>query len=45
MQDRAFVLLPLAEVAPTWRHPILGKTVETLISALPDGQKAAPMAE
>jgi len=45
MQDRAFVLLPLAEIAPAWRHPTLGKRIETLISALPDGQKAAPMAE
>lgn len=45
MQDRAFVLLPLAEIAPSWRHPTLGKTVETLISALPEGQKAAPLGE
>jgi 2-amino-4-hydroxy-6-hydroxymethyldihydropteridine diphosphokinase len=43
MQDRAFVLLPLAEIAPGWRHPTLGKTVESLISELPPGQKAAPM--
>jgi len=42
MQDRAFVLLPLAEIAPAWRHPILGKTVESLISALPPAQKAEP---
>ena len=44
MQDRAFVLLPLAELGPGWRHPILGKTVETLILALPADQKAEPMA-
>lgn len=43
MQDRAFVLLPLAQLAPGWRHPILGKTVESLISALPPGQKAEPI--
>ena len=42
MQDRAFVLLPLAELAPGWRHPILGKTVENLISALSPEQKAEP---
>lgn len=45
MQDRAFVLLPLAEIAPTWRHPTLGKTVETLVSTLAEGQNAAPIAE
>jgi 2-amino-4-hydroxy-6-hydroxymethyldihydropteridine diphosphokinase len=43
MQDRSFVLLPLAEIAPGWRHPTLGKTVESLISALPPGQKAEPI--
>jgi 2-amino-4-hydroxy-6-hydroxymethyldihydropteridine diphosphokinase len=42
MHDRAFVLLPLAEIVPGWQHPILGKTVESLISALPPGQKAEP---
>jgi 2-amino-4-hydroxy-6-hydroxymethyldihydropteridine diphosphokinase len=43
MQDRAFVLLPLAEIAPGWWHPTLGKTIESLISALPPGQKAEPI--
>jgi 2-amino-4-hydroxy-6-hydroxymethyldihydropteridine diphosphokinase len=43
MQDRAFVLLPLAEVAPGWRHPTLGRTVESLVSALPAEKKAAPI--
>jgi 2-amino-4-hydroxy-6-hydroxymethyldihydropteridine diphosphokinase len=43
MQDRAFVLLPLADVAPGWRHPVLGRTVEALISALPSAQKAEPI--
>ncbi|HEY1502987.1 MAG TPA: 2-amino-4-hydroxy-6-hydroxymethyldihydropteridine diphosphokinase [Stellaceae bacterium] len=43
LQERAFVLLPLAEIAPGWRHPILGTTVESLIFALPPGQEARPM--
>ena len=43
MQDRAFVLLPLAEVAPGWWHPTLAKTVESLILALPLEQKAEPI--
>jgi 2-amino-4-hydroxy-6-hydroxymethyldihydropteridine diphosphokinase len=35
---RGFVLCPLAEVAPGWRHPRLGLTVEALIAALPEGE-------
>ena len=31
---RGFVLRPLAEVAPTWRHPLLGQPVSALIAAL-----------
>ena len=41
---RAFVLLPLAEVAPDWVHPRLGQSVSDLIAALPPGQRAAPLA-
>jgi len=35
MESRDFVLLPLRDVAPDWRHPISGKNVEELIAALP----------
>ncbi|GGJ25030.1 2-amino-4-hydroxy-6-hydroxymethyldihydropteridine diphosphokinase [Neoroseomonas lacus] len=31
---RAFVLQPLAEVAPGWVHPVLGQSVEALVAAL-----------
>lgn len=30
---RGFVLHPLAEVAPEWRHPVLGGTAEEMIAA------------
>ena len=33
--DRAFVLVPMADVAPDWRHPVLGKNVAEMIAALP----------
>ncbi|HTQ69941.1 MAG TPA: 2-amino-4-hydroxy-6-hydroxymethyldihydropteridine diphosphokinase [Acidocella sp.] len=32
---RAFVLRPLMDVAPAWRHPVLRKTVITLLAELP----------
>lgn len=43
MQERAFVLLPLAEVAPDWVHPTLGLSVAALIKGLPASQKAEPI--
>ena len=35
MAERAFVLVPLADVAPDWRHPVTGQTVSEAIAALP----------
>ncbi len=32
---RRFVLQPLAEVAPGWRHPVLGETAAALLARLP----------
>lgn len=40
LHERAFVLLPLAEIAPAWRHPVSGTTVPELIAALPPVQVA-----
>jgi len=33
--ERAFVLVPLADVAPGWVHPVLGRSVEALLAGLP----------
>ncbi|MEI9989447.1 MAG: 2-amino-4-hydroxy-6-hydroxymethyldihydropteridine diphosphokinase [Rhizomicrobium sp.] len=37
--ERAFVLVPLADVAPDWIHPVTGKSVTELIAALPDAER------
>lgn len=39
MERRAFVLLPLAEIAPGWRHPASGVAVGELIAALPEADR------
>jgi 2-amino-4-hydroxy-6-hydroxymethyldihydropteridine diphosphokinase len=39
LQERAFVLLPLADVAPDWRHPKLGASVGDLIARLTPEQR------
>jgi 2-amino-4-hydroxy-6-hydroxymethyldihydropteridine diphosphokinase len=41
LQDRAFVLVPMADVAPDWRHPRLGLTVRQMLEALPKADRDA----
>ena len=36
LAERSFVLVPLAEVAPGWRHPVCGQGVAELLMVLPD---------
>ena len=38
MAARAFVLRPLADLAPAWRHPVSGTPIQALLAALPAGQ-------
>lgn len=38
---RAFVLAPLAEAAPAWRHPVSGRTAAQMLAALPAAWRAS----
>jgi 2-amino-4-hydroxy-6-hydroxymethyldihydropteridine diphosphokinase len=38
LHERRFVLMPLAEIAPAWRHPLLGLTAEQLLPGLVTNQ-------
>lgn len=40
LQDRAFVLVPLADVAPDWVHPLLGLSVAEMLDRLPAADRA-----
>jgi 2-amino-4-hydroxy-6-hydroxymethyldihydropteridine diphosphokinase len=39
MHERAFVLAPLAEIAPNWRHPLLDRTAAELLANLAGGYR------
>ena len=41
--DRRFVMGPLAEIAPEWRHPVSGKRAASLARSATVGADAAPM--
>lgn len=43
LHERGFVLFPLRDVAPGWRHPVMNRTVKELIAALPPGQQIDPV--
>lgn len=38
LAEREFVLAPLCDIAPDWRHPETGETVRAMLDALPNRQ-------
>lgn len=38
LAGRAFVVRPLADLAPDWRHPLTGASIQALVAALPTDQ-------
>jgi 2-amino-4-hydroxy-6-hydroxymethyldihydropteridine diphosphokinase len=38
MEGRAFVIRPLADLDPAWRHPRTGASIQALLAALPGDQ-------
>ena len=42
---RVFVLVPLAEIAPQWVHPVLGKTVLEILAQLKQNQQIKKIAD
>jgi len=44
MHERGFVLLPLREIAPDWRHPASDRPISDLVATLPADQITRRMA-
>jgi 2-amino-4-hydroxy-6-hydroxymethyldihydropteridine diphosphokinase len=42
LADRRFVLVPLAEIAPGLRHPVLKATIRALLRRCPDPSRVTP---
>ena len=38
LHERAFVLIPLRDVAPHWRHPVLDRTIDEFCNDLPKSE-------
>lgn len=45
LHERRFVLMPLDEIAPQWRHPCFGLTAAELLARLPLGQAIRPLGD
>ena len=41
--ERAFVLKPLSDIAPAWRHPLSGKSLTTLVNEIETDRAVRPL--
>lgn len=41
LTERAFVLVPLFDIAPDWCHPVSGTAIGTLLARLPEADRQA----
>jgi 2-amino-4-hydroxy-6-hydroxymethyldihydropteridine diphosphokinase len=39
LDQRAFVLRPLADLAPAWHHPVSRRSIAEMLASLPPGQR------
>jgi 2-amino-4-hydroxy-6-hydroxymethyldihydropteridine diphosphokinase len=40
LAERSFVLVPMADVAPDWVHPVSGRSVTEMLAARPAAERA-----
>jgi 2-amino-4-hydroxy-6-hydroxymethyldihydropteridine diphosphokinase len=45
LHERAFVLQPLRDIAPDWRHPVSGLGINAMLARLESGQVTRPLAD
>ena len=45
LQNRAFVLVPMADVVADWRHPVSRQSLDEMIACLPPDQLIEPVTE